>query len=160
MNHAKDLLAAFMQYYGTSQRQPKYSMGMASEIADKYAWIGERYKVLLYDEVIREFVPTAARPLPDMAALVKAERNLPPPETVIDRTRKLPEPMNVDKNPRDRQVWLDFLARIGSELGSRAERTGERNHRERERIRRKVANGFGARSRRATLRFTSAGGFT
>lgn len=76
MNHAKDLIGAISQYYGRD-----YSRRMAADIADRYAWITPAFKEALYDEVIRSFVPTSTRMLPDMAALQQAERSLPPVET-------------------------------------------------------------------------------
>lgn len=92
MNHAKDLIGAFMEHYSTAMKRSQYSRRMAEDIVDKYAWIGPKYKVALYDEVVREFVPTQTRPLPDIAALTKGEKALPDPQTFVDHTKALPEP--------------------------------------------------------------------
>jgi len=92
MNQALDLLGGFTNHYATVNSQPKYSRVMANDIADRYSWIGERYKVAMYEEVLREFHPTQARPLPDMAALADAEKQLPDPASFVDHTKLLPEP--------------------------------------------------------------------
>lgn len=141
MNQALDLIGAFTNHYATSLNRPVYSRQMANDIADRYAWIGERYKVALYEEVIRSFRPTQVRPLPDVAALTDAEKALPDPATFADYTRALPEPLDVDSNKHDRESWLSLLAKLGSEIGKRAEHDGEMNHRERERVRRRAERG-------------------
>jgi hypothetical protein len=95
MNHAKDLIKAFVEHYRPGSHAPRhYAPRMAQDIADSYAWISPAYKVALFEEVTRTFTPTQMRPLPDMAALAAAEKQLPPPDVLEDRseTKALPGP--------------------------------------------------------------------
>ena len=124
MNEAKDLLNGFVEYYRTGDKPRQYSPRMAMDIADRYSWISRAYKLALHDEVVRSFTPTATRPLPDMAALAAAERQLPPAETMRDQTRSLPDP------EEERQVSF-----IRQEVNAKAKAEGEVNHHERQRVR-------------------------
>ena len=129
MNNAKDMVEAFEQYYSTKASAKRYSAKMANTIVDSYAWLGDRYKTALYEEVIREFVPTIARPLPDMAALAAAERQLPAPATFAQAHHENRADLErVDKS-------------IRTMVNEKAKVEGELNHAERERIRAKVRRG-------------------
>ena len=130
MNEAKDLLDGFVEYYRTGDKPRQYSPRMAMDIADRYSWISRAYKLALHDEVVRTFAPTQMRPLPDMAALAAAEKQLPPPETMVDQTMALPEP-EVEK--------VDALIR--DQVNAKARAEGEVNHYERQRIREKLKRG-------------------
>ena len=129
MNNAKDMLEAFEQYYSTKQSAKRYSGKMANTIVDSYSWLGDRYKTALYEEVIREFVPTIARPLPDMAALAAAERQLPAPATFAQtHFENRADLERVDKS-------------IRGMVNEKAKVEGEVNHAERERVRGRRARG-------------------
>ena len=129
MNAAKDLMGAFEQYYSTEKDERHYSRKMAQTICDSYAWINEGYKTSFYEEVVRNFTPTATRPLPDMAALSAAERALPPAATMA-------------KPPRETKAELERTDQlICDRINAKAKREGEVNHEERERIRDKRERG-------------------
>lgn len=130
MNEAKDLLDGFVEYYRVGEKPRQYSQRMATDIVDRYSWISPRYKLALHDEVVRTFTPTQMRPLPDMAALAAAEKQLPPPETMRDHTKALPEPA---------PEKLDALIR--DRVNAEAKRQGEINHYERQRVRDKRERG-------------------
>lgn len=101
----KDMMAAFMMHYATERSQPKYSRQMANDIIERYAWIGQRYKTALYQEVVSTFRPTAARPLPDVAAIVEAEKALGDPSVYADHTKALPEPEDYDPKAWEKQGY-------------------------------------------------------
>lgn len=130
MNEAKDLLDGFVEYYRDGEKPRQYSPRMATDIVDRYSWISPRYKLALHDEVVRTFTPTQMRPLPDMAALAAAEKQLPPPETMRDQTRALPEPA---------PEKLDALIR--DQVNAKAKAEGEINHHERQRVRDRIKRG-------------------
>ena len=133
MNAAKDLMGAFEQYYSTEKDERHYSRKMAQTICDSYAWISEGYKTSFYEEVVRNFTPTATRPLPDMAALSAAERALPPAATLA-------------KPPRETKAELERTDQlIRDRINAKAKREGEVNHEERERIREKMRRGEATR---------------
>lgn len=94
MNHAVDMMEAFVEHYRAGMQPRRYSRKMGEDIADRYAWITPAYKVALFEEVTRTFTPTQMRPLPDMAAIAAAEKQLPPPDVLEDRseTKALPGP--------------------------------------------------------------------
>lgn len=130
MNEAKDLLDGFVEYYRTGEKPRQYSQRMAMDIVDRYSWISQRYKLALHDEVVRTFTATQMRPLPDMAALAAAEKQLPPPETMRDQTRALPDP-ELEKQE----------AFIRDQVNAKAKAEGEVNHYERQRVRDKERDG-------------------
>lgn len=140
MNHAKDLIGAIGQYYGKP-----YPMRMAQEIASRYSWISPQYKEALFDEAIRTFEPTSTRPIPDMAALQKAERNLPPPATLAPPALPGPDDLESERQP-------ELMRKLSDELDRSTERDGEFNHEGRERLRAKVRKGNASRYERYWLR--------
>jgi hypothetical protein len=143
VNHAKDLIGAFMAYYATRERQPRYGQRMAEEMVDSLSWMGPRYKQAVYEEVLRTFVPTQMRPLPDMAAVNKAMKELPPPDTFRDYTQSnlIDAPLNVDANAEDRRAWTDLLEKMRRDLRGRKDRSGAYAPDEVDRVRRKAERG-------------------
>lgn len=136
---AEDLLRAFEQYYSGSDYTLEYTETQQAVLMKHYGWMSETFKLVVYDEVLSQH-GSQFRSLPDIAAIEKAIHGLDRPETYEVPVPLLEAPMDVDNNPKDRDVWLDFLARIGSELGKRADNSGEMNHEERERVRYRIAH--------------------
>lgn len=133
MNHAIDLLHSFEQHYSLKDDKREYTLYQKQELADAYSWISQRYKIALYEEVCRAFEASQRRPLPDMAALKKAETNLPP---------------RLDPPAEDTQPLLEdnrTFEEIQAEVREKAKIEGETNHVNRQRWRKRVANGDASR---------------
>ena len=129
MNKAKGLVEALQMHYSTSKHAPKYGQKMAMSIVDTYAWMSERYAEMLLREVVRTFEPTSTRPLPDLAAIAKAEKALPDPAMIARPAAE----------SREKLERTDTLIR--ERVNAKAKEDGEVNHVERQRVREKMRRG-------------------
>ena len=129
MNKAKDMVEALQLHYSTAKHAPKYGQRMAVDIVDAYAWMSDRYSEMLFNEVVRTFEPTSTRPLPDLAAIAKAEKALPDPAMTARPAAE----------SREKLERTDTLIR--ERVNAKAKEDGEVNHVERQRVREKMRRG-------------------
>ncbi len=139
MTNASELLKAFQIHYEPNDGgQLRYNDQQKQDIIRTVGTVPEEFLSELYLVVMRTH-EAKFRSLPDAAVVNKAMASMDDPATYLPPQKQLESPMDVDNNPSDRAVWLDFLARIGSELGKQADIAGESNRFERERVRPRVS---------------------
>ena len=140
MKQIEELIDAFEMYYSPSNRKMIYGPAQRAEITKRFIWIGNQFKLALYDEVI-SIHNSSLRSLPDVAVIVEAMGKMGSPESYETPRTALPEP-EVDAEDMEASVQRALAEAAGKAPPDLIKDTrGEPNRYERQRIRTKVDKG-------------------